>query len=141
MMAAVLAEGVTIIESAACEPEVVDLGQFPQRHGRAEFAGAGSPTMTITGVKSLHGAEHEVIPDRIEAATFAVAAAATRGEVTIRGARAGSHARRAGQAARGGSDSGAERAGPEDLARRAVEGRWTSPPCLTPVFPPMRRRK
>jgi UDP-N-acetylglucosamine 1-carboxyvinyltransferase len=86
MMAAVLAEGMTIIESAACEPEVIDLGNFLNAMG-AKVCGAGSPTITITGVKSLHGAEHEVIPDRIEAATFAVAAAATGGEVTLRGAR------------------------------------------------------
>jgi UDP-N-acetylglucosamine 1-carboxyvinyltransferase len=86
MMAAVLAEGVTIIESAACEPEVIDLGNFLNAMG-AKVCGAGSPTITITGVKSLHGADHEVIPDRIETATFAVAAAATNGEVTIRGAR------------------------------------------------------
>ena len=87
MMAAVLAEGVTIIESAACEPEVVDLANFLNAMG-AKIIGAGSPTITITGVKALHGAEHEVIPDRIEAATFAIAAAATDGEVTIHGARA-----------------------------------------------------
>jgi UDP-N-acetylglucosamine 1-carboxyvinyltransferase len=86
MMAAVLAEGVTIIESAACEPEVIDLGHFLNSMG-ARVSGAGSPTITITGVPSLHGAEHEVIPDRIETATFAVAAAATDGEVTIHGAR------------------------------------------------------
>ncbi len=87
MMAATLAEGVTVIESAACEPEVVDLANFLNAMG-AQIAGAGSPTMTITGVKELHGAEHEVIPDRIEAATYAIAAAATHGEVTLRGARA-----------------------------------------------------
>jgi UDP-N-acetylglucosamine 1-carboxyvinyltransferase len=86
MMAAVLAEGVTMIESAACEPEVIDLANFLNAMG-AKVGGAGSPTITITGVKSLHGAEHEVIPDRIETATYAVAAAATHGEVTIRGAR------------------------------------------------------
>ena len=86
MMAAVLAEGVTVIESAACEPEVVDLAHFLNAMG-AKISGAGSPTVTIAGVKQLHGAEHEVIPDRIEAATFAIAAAATDGEVTIRGAR------------------------------------------------------
>src|SRR5216110_599613 len=86
MMAAVLAEGVTVIESAACEPEVVDLANFLNKMG-ARIAGAGSPTVTITGVKELHGTEHEVIPDRIEAATFAVAAAATKGEVTLLGAR------------------------------------------------------
>src|SRR6266850_755599 len=87
VMAAVLAEGVTVIESAACEPEVVDLANFLSAMG-AKITGAGSPTITITGVKELHGAEHEVIPDRIEAATYAIAAAVTNGEVTLRGARA-----------------------------------------------------
>jgi UDP-N-acetylglucosamine 1-carboxyvinyltransferase len=87
MMAAVLADGVTVIESAACEPEVVDLADFLRAMG-ARISGAGGPTITITGVEKLHGAEHEVIPDRIETATFAIAAAATDGEITIRGARA-----------------------------------------------------
>ncbi|HTD68058.1 MAG TPA: UDP-N-acetylglucosamine 1-carboxyvinyltransferase [Candidatus Limnocylindria bacterium] len=87
MMAAALADGLTIIESAACEPEVIDLANFLNAMG-AKIMGAGSPTITITGVKELHGAEHEVIPDRIEAATFAIAAAATNGEVRIKGARA-----------------------------------------------------
>jgi UDP-N-acetylglucosamine 1-carboxyvinyltransferase len=86
MMAAVLAEGVTTIESAACEPEVVDLAFFLKKMG-ADIVGAGSPTITINGVKSLHGVEHDVIPDRIEAATFAIAAAATNGEVTIKNCR------------------------------------------------------
>ena len=87
MMAATLADGVTVIESAACEPEVVDLANFLNAMG-AKISGAGSPTITITGVEKLHGAEHEVIPDRIEAATFIIAAAATDGEVTLKGARA-----------------------------------------------------
>ncbi len=87
MMAAALADGVTVIESAACEPEVVDLADFLCAMG-AKISGAGSPTITITGVEQLHGAEHEVIPDRIETATFAIAAAATDGEIIIRGARA-----------------------------------------------------
>jgi UDP-N-acetylglucosamine 1-carboxyvinyltransferase len=85
-MAAALAEGVTIIHSAACEPEIVDLAEFMVSMG-AKIHGAGSPTITITGVKELHGAEHEVIPDRIETATFMIAAAATDGDVTIKGAR------------------------------------------------------
>src|ERR1039457_342661 len=85
MMAAALADGVTVIESAACEPEVVDLADFLCAMG-ANISGAGSPTITVTGVEKLHGAEHEVIPDRIEAATFAIAAAVTDGEITIRGA-------------------------------------------------------
>jgi UDP-N-acetylglucosamine 1-carboxyvinyltransferase len=87
MMAAALGEGITVIESAACEPEVVDLANFLNAMG-AQISGAGGPTITITGVKKLHGAEHEVIPDRIEAATFVIAAAATNGEITIKGARA-----------------------------------------------------
>lgn len=87
MMAAALADGVTIIESAACEPEVTDLADFLKAMG-AKITGAGSPTITITGVKELHGVEHDVIPDRIEAATFALASAATNGEVTLKGARA-----------------------------------------------------
>ena len=86
MMAATLADGVTVIESAACEPEVVDVANFLIAMG-AKITGAGSPTITITGVKELHGADHEVIPDRIEAATYALAAAATNGEVKILGAR------------------------------------------------------
>jgi len=86
LVAATLAEGVTVIESAACEPEVVDLANFLIAMG-AKITGIGSPTITVTGVKELHGAEHDVIPDRIEAATFALAAAATKGEVTIKGAR------------------------------------------------------
>ncbi|HEV2455078.1 MAG TPA: UDP-N-acetylglucosamine 1-carboxyvinyltransferase [Verrucomicrobiae bacterium] len=86
MMAATLAEGVTVIESAACEPEVVDLANFLNALG-ANISGAGSPTITITGVAKLHGAEHRVIPDRIETATFAMAAAATNGEVKIKNCR------------------------------------------------------
>jgi UDP-N-acetylglucosamine 1-carboxyvinyltransferase len=87
MMAATLAEGVTVIDSAACEPEVVDLADFLCAMG-AKISGAGSPTITVTGVKELHGAEHEVIPDRIEAATYAIAAVVTNGRITLRGARA-----------------------------------------------------
>ena len=87
MMAATVAEGVTVIESAACEPEVMDLANFLNAMG-AKISGAGSPTVTILGVKKLHGARHEVIPDRIEAGTYAIAAAATGGEVVLKGARA-----------------------------------------------------
>lgn len=74
MMAAVLAKGTTIIESAAREPEVVDLADFLNKMG-AHVEGAGSRTITIHGVEKLHGCEHTVIPDRIEAGTFMVAAA------------------------------------------------------------------
>ena len=86
LMAAVLAEGVTVIESAACEPEVCDLANFLVSMG-ARINGIGSPTLTVTGVAELHGTDHEVIPDRIEACTFLCAAAATKGDVTLHGAR------------------------------------------------------
>ena len=72
MMAAVLAEGTTVIEAAAAEPEVVDLANFLNAMG-AKIEGAGTRRIIIEGVKELHGAEHEVIPDRIEAGTFLVA--------------------------------------------------------------------
>lgn len=83
MMAAVLAEGVTQIENAAAEPEVVDLANFLIKMG-AKIDGAGSHLIRVQGVKKLHGARHRVIPDRIEAGTYMVAAAITRGEVTLR---------------------------------------------------------
>ena len=74
MMAAVLATGTTVIESAACEPEVVDLANFLNSMG-AKIEGAGTRRITIEGVKTLHGVEHTIIPDRIEAGTFMVAGA------------------------------------------------------------------
>ena len=82
MMAAVLAEGRTVIENAAREPEVVDLANCLRAMG-ARIAGDGTSTIVIDGCEELHGAEHTVIPDRIEAGTFAAAAAATRGDVTL----------------------------------------------------------
>src|SRR6201993_1548313 len=74
MMAAVLAEGTTVIDGAAQEPEVVDLADFLNKMG-AKIEGAGSKRIIIEGVKELHGTEHEIIPDRIEAGTFLVAGA------------------------------------------------------------------
>jgi UDP-N-acetylglucosamine 1-carboxyvinyltransferase len=82
MMAAVLAEGTTVIDGAAEEPEVVDLADFLISMG-ARIEGAGTRKITIEGVPELHGAEHEVIPDRIEAGTFLVAGAMAGGEVTL----------------------------------------------------------
>ncbi|HWY92860.1 MAG TPA: UDP-N-acetylglucosamine 1-carboxyvinyltransferase [Chthoniobacterales bacterium] len=82
LMAAVLAEGVTIIDDAACEPEVVDLASFLNKMG-AKVEGAGSSRIVIEGVKELHGAEHEVIPDRIEAGTFLVAGAIAGRQVVL----------------------------------------------------------
>lgn len=83
MMAAVLAEGTTVIESAACEPEVVDLANFLIKMG-ARIQGAGTTRIVIEGVEKLHGCNHTVIPDRIEAGTFMVAAAMMGDGVTIR---------------------------------------------------------
>jgi UDP-N-acetylglucosamine 1-carboxyvinyltransferase len=84
VMAAVLAPGTTRLECAACEPEVVDLCQLLVKMG-ARIEGIGSPELTITGVDKLHGCEHSVIADRIEAGTFVIAAAITRGDVTVKG--------------------------------------------------------
>jgi UDP-N-acetylglucosamine 1-carboxyvinyltransferase len=82
LMAAVLAEGTTVIDNAACEPEVVDLGRFLRSMG-AEIGGLGSPRMVVRGVGRLFGAEHRPIPDRIEAGTFLAAAVLTDGDVSI----------------------------------------------------------
>ncbi|MDO5063102.1 MAG: UDP-N-acetylglucosamine 1-carboxyvinyltransferase [Peptostreptococcaceae bacterium] len=82
MMAAVLAEGTTIIENVAEEPEIVDLANFLNKMG-AKIRGAGTNTIKITGVDTLTPVEHTVIPDRIEAGTYMVAAAMTKGDVVI----------------------------------------------------------
>ena len=82
MMAAVLAQGTTYLENAAEEPEIVDLANFLNKMG-AKIKGAGTDTIKIEGVDKLHGAKHTVIPDRIEAGTFMLAAAITRGAIHI----------------------------------------------------------
>jgi UDP-N-acetylglucosamine 1-carboxyvinyltransferase len=87
MMAAALAQGTTVIENAAQEPEVVDLAHCLIAMG-AQIEGAGTSTLTIHGVERLHGAEYEVLPDRIETGTFLVGAAMTGGKVRARNARA-----------------------------------------------------
>ena len=83
MMAAVLAEGVTVIECAAAEPEVVDLANFLNKMG-AKVEGAGTKRIVIEGVKELHGAEHSVIPDRIETGTYLVAGAIMGDDVLLK---------------------------------------------------------
>ncbi len=83
MMAAVLAEGNTILENAAKEPHVVDAANFLNSMG-AKIKGAGTDVIRIKGVKSLHGTEYSIIPDQIEAGTFMMAAAATKGDVIVR---------------------------------------------------------
>lgn len=87
MMAAVLAEGVTLIRNAAREPEIVDLQNFLNKLG-ARVRGAGQDIIYIEGVRELRGAAHRVIPDRIEAGTYLAAVAGTKGEIFLRGARA-----------------------------------------------------
>ncbi len=86
LMAAVLAEGTSVIEMAACEPEVVDLANFLNQCG-ASISGQGTPRIIIEGVKELKGCEYRIIPDRIEAGTFMIAAAITNGELELENCR------------------------------------------------------
>jgi UDP-N-acetylglucosamine 1-carboxyvinyltransferase len=88
MMVATLAKGTTVIEHAAREPEIVDLAEALRSMG-ARISGAGEDIITIDGVEALHGTEYTIIPDRIEAGTFMMAAAITGGDVDVVGARAG----------------------------------------------------
>ncbi|HCV0270313.1 TPA: UDP-N-acetylglucosamine 1-carboxyvinyltransferase [Staphylococcus aureus] len=85
IMAASLAKGKTLIENAAKEPEIVDLANYINEMG-GRITGAGTDTVTINGVESLHGVEHAIIPDRIEAGTLLIAGAITRGDIFVRGA-------------------------------------------------------
>ncbi|WP_174301260.1 UDP-N-acetylglucosamine 1-carboxyvinyltransferase [Caulobacter sp. S45] len=86
LLACVLAEGETVISNAACEPEIEDLADCLNAMG-AKVCGAGTPTIRVTGVAHLHGATHAVVPDRIEAGTYAMAAGMAGGEVTLTGVR------------------------------------------------------
>jgi UDP-N-acetylglucosamine 1-carboxyvinyltransferase len=86
MMAATLAKGETIIEAAACEPEIEDLANFLIAMG-SKIKGQGSPCLKIMGVKKLHGVNYKIIPDRIEAGTYILAAAATQSNITIKDGR------------------------------------------------------
>ena len=90
LMAAVLAKGTSVLSSAACEPEVVDLADCLNAMG-ARIEGAGSPTITVHGVEGLGGATHAIIPDRIEAGTYLVAGALTGGRVRVAGLRPDHH--------------------------------------------------
>lgn len=85
IMAASLAKGKTLIENTAKEPEIVDLANYINEMG-GRITGAGTDTITINGVESLHGVEHAIIPDRIEAGTLLIAGAITRGDIFVRGA-------------------------------------------------------
>lgn len=85
LMAAVLADGETVLRNAACEPEVEDLARLLSRMG-AEIEGAGTPTIRVRGVRELGGARHRVIPDRVETGTFLIAGAITKGDLEVQGA-------------------------------------------------------
>ncbi|CAM5480615.1 UDP-N-acetylglucosamine 1-carboxyvinyltransferase OS=Afipia felis OX=1035 GN=murA PE=3 SV=1 [Afipia felis] len=86
LMAATLAKGTTVITNAACEPEIADVADCLNKMG-ARVTGAGTPRIVIDGVEKLHGARHAVLPDRIEAGTYAMAVAMTGGDVQLQGAR------------------------------------------------------
>ena len=91
MMAATMAEGETVIENAAKEPEIVDLASFLSKMG-ANIIGAGTSNIIIKGVEKLKGTRHTIVPDRIEAATYMLAAAITGGDILIKNV-LGSHIR------------------------------------------------
>jgi UDP-N-acetylglucosamine 1-carboxyvinyltransferase len=130
MMAACLAEGVTVIENAAREPEVVDLADCLIAMG-ARIQGAGTDVITIEGVASLHGATFSVMPDRIETGTFLVAAAATGGEVVLEGARPGTLDALLAKL----SEAGAEIATEADTIRLAMRGRPRPVSLRTAPYP------
>jgi UDP-N-acetylglucosamine 1-carboxyvinyltransferase len=130
MMAACLAEGVTVIENAAREPEVVDLAECLIAMG-ARIQGAGTDVITIEGVASLHGATFSVMPDRIETGTFLVAAAATGGEVVLEGARPGTLDALLAKL----SEAGAEIATEADTIRLAMRGRPRPVSLRTAPYP------
>ncbi len=130
MMAASLAEGTTVLENAAKEPEIADLADFLTKRG-ARIEGAGTDVMTIEGVRELQGGEHEVIPDRIEAGTYLTAAAMTRGEVTITHCRPG-HMEAVLTKLR---EAGAEVRAEKDLVRLTVPGTLKGTDARTLPFP------
>src|SRR6201986_3544372 len=86
LMAATLAKGTTVIDNAACEPEIIDVAECLNKMG-ARVTGAGTPRIVVEGVTKLHGARHTVLPDRIETGTYAMAVAMTGGDVQLSGAR------------------------------------------------------
>jgi UDP-N-acetylglucosamine 1-carboxyvinyltransferase len=130
MMAAALAEGTTVLENAAKEPEVADLADFLIKRG-ARIEGAGTDVLTIQGVRELREGEHEVIPDRIEAGTYLAAAAMTKGEVTVTHCRPG-HMEAVVMKLR---EAGAEVRAEKDLVRLTVSGQLKGTDVRTLPFP------
>jgi UDP-N-acetylglucosamine 1-carboxyvinyltransferase len=130
MMAAALAEGTTVLENAAKEPEVADLADFLTKRG-ARIEGAGTDVLTIQGVRELREGEHEVIPDRIEAGTYLAASAMTKGEVTITHCRPG-HMEAVLMKLR---EAGAEVRTEKDRVRLSVAGKLKGTDVRTLPFP------
>ncbi len=134
LMAAVLAEGETIIEDAACEPEIADLADFLRAMG-ADIEGRGTPTIRVRGVRELKGASHAVVPDRIEAGTYMIGAVLTDGRLFLENARA-EHNLALIDKLRECGGAVEERAGGLDVYRRADRIRATDITTLTyPGFP------
>jgi UDP-N-acetylglucosamine 1-carboxyvinyltransferase len=132
MMAATLAQGTTVIENAAKEPEIVDLAELLTAMG-ARIQGAGGDTVVVEGVKCLHGVQHQPIPDRIEAATFMVATAATNGNVFLRGARC-DHRAPSRQSSRRRARRCWRRPAASACAQAAGSCRCICAPCTIPAF-------
>jgi UDP-N-acetylglucosamine 1-carboxyvinyltransferase len=130
LMAAVTAQGTTTIENAAREPEIQDLGAFLNACG-GRITGAGTTAITVRGVEGLSGVTHEIIPDRVEAGTFAIAAAATRGEIRINRART-DHLE---LPLRKLTDAGAEVAVEDEAVRVAMSRRPSAIDLVTLPFP------
>lgn len=130
MMAAALAEGTTVLENAAREPEIADLADFLTKRG-ARIDGAGTDVITIEGVRELEGGDHEVIPDRIEAGTYLAAAAITKGDVTITHCRPG-HMEAVLMKLR---EAGAEVQAEKDRIRLTVPGKLRGTDVKTLPFP------
>lgn len=131
MMAACLARGETVLDNAACEPEIVDLADLLRKMG-AQIQGDGTRTIRIQGVAELHGCRHRIIPDRIEAGTFATAAAITRGSVEITGCRPQHMASLLAQLARTGAEVETVR---EDAIRVRGRGPIRSQDVTTQPYP------
>lgn len=130
MMAAALAEGTTVLENAAREPEIADLAEFLTKRG-ARIGGAGTDVITIEGVRELQGGDHEVIPDRIEAGTYLAAAAMTKGDVAITHCRPG-HMEAVLMKLR---EAGAEVQAEKDRIRLTVPGKLRGTDVKTLPFP------
>lgn len=130
MMAAVKAKGTTVIENAACEPEVVDLARFLCKMG-ARIEGSGSHVVKIQGVKELHGTEHTIIPDRIEAGTYMVASAITKGDICISGVQT----EHLGAVIDKLQEAGVRISGQDDKARVRVTGRLKPIEIVTLPYP------